>query len=80
MSGGAKNPASAEKWLSQARVSSDNPRLNAFCRVAPSVLFKRLAIFPALTFLRASAFSSLTCIDVQARLFFPFFISPYLHV
>ena len=47
---------------------------NAFCRVAPSVRFRLLAIFPAGTFLRASVFSSRTCTDVQARLFDPFFM------
>ena len=31
----------------QARESSDNPRLNAFCRVAPSVRFSVLAILAA---------------------------------
>jgi len=57
-----------------ARVSSDNPMLNAFCRVAPSDRFNLLAIFAAGAFLRAIDFSSRTCTDVQARLFFPFFI------
>jgi hypothetical protein len=50
--------------------------LKAFCRVAPSVRFRDLAIFLAGVFLRANALSSRTCADVQARLFFdPFFIS-----
>ncbi len=57
-----------------ARESSDNPILNAFWRVAPSVRFRVLAIFPAGVFFRASDFSSRTCTDVQARLFDPFFI------
>ena len=39
-----------------ARVSSDNPRLKAFCRVAPSVLFKVPAIVAASPFfLQASS-------------------------
>ena len=59
----------------QERESSDNPMLNAFCRVAPSDRFSFLAIFAAGAFLRAIVFSSRTCTDVQARLFFPFFIS-----
>ena len=42
----------------QVRESSDNPRLNAFCRVAPSVRFKALAIFRAGVFFRAADFSS----------------------
>ena len=50
--------------------------LNAFCRVAPSVRFRDLAIFLAGVFLRASDLSSRTCTAVQARLFFdPFFIT-----
>jgi len=57
-----------------ARESSDNPRLNAFCRVAPSVRFRVFAILFAGTFFLASDFSSRTCTDVQARFFDPFFI------
>ncbi len=50
--------------------------LNAFCRVAPSLRFSVFAILFAGTFFLASVFSSRTCIDVQARLFFdPFFIT-----
>lgn len=66
----------AENGLSAryARESSDNPMANAFCRVAPSVRFRDLAIFLAGTFFLASDFSSRTCTDVQARLFDPFFI------
>ena len=48
--------------------------LNAFCRVAPSERFSDLAIFLAGVFFRAKDFNSRTCTDVQARLFFPFFI------
>jgi len=59
-----------------ARESSDNPILKAFCRVAPSVRFRDLAIFFAGVFLRANVLSSRTCSAVQARLFFdPFFIT-----
>ena len=41
----------------QTRESSDNPILNAFCRVAPSVLFKLRAMTEARVFLRASDFN-----------------------
>jgi hypothetical protein len=44
--------------------------LNAFCRVAPSVLFNFLAIFDAGVFLRAIVFSSRTSTEVHARRFF----------
>jgi hypothetical protein len=44
--------------------------LNAFCRVAPSVLFNFLAIFDAGVFLRAIVFSSRTSPEVHARRFF----------
>jgi hypothetical protein len=39
------------------RVSSERPRLKAFCRVAPSVRFSFLAILPAGVFFRASDLS-----------------------
>jgi hypothetical protein len=51
------------------RESSDNPRLNAFCRVAPSLRLRLLAIFPAGVLLRAADFNSRTFALVQARLF-----------
>jgi hypothetical protein len=51
------------------RESSDNPIVNAFWRVAPSVRFSVLAIFFAGVFLRARDFSSRPCAVVQARLF-----------
>jgi len=54
--------------------------LNAFWRVAPSVRFRDLAIFEAGVFLRASDFNSRTCMDVQVRLFFPFFITKLFSV
>jgi len=41
--------------------------------VAPSDRFNFLAILAVRVFLRAIVFSSRTCTDVQARLFFPFF-------
>ena len=77
---GAKKKPRASEWrgftkhweLIRQRESSDNPILNAFWRVAPSVLFNFLAIRPAGVFLRAMVLSSRTCTDVQARLFDPF--------
>ena len=70
--GGARN----WRFLTSVRQreSSDNPILNAFCLVAPSVRFNFLAIRPAGVFLRAIVFRSRTCTDVQARLFDPFFM------
>ena len=56
-------------FATQALESSDNPRLNAFCRVAPSVRFKALAIFPAGVFFRAADFNSRTSADVHERRF-----------
>ena len=50
-----------------ARVSSDNPRLKAFCRVAPSVLFKFRAIVAARVLLFASFFRVRTSSAVQVR-------------
>ena len=52
-----------------ARVSSDNPRLNAFCRVAPSVLLNVRAMFAARVLLAASLFNLRTSLAVHARLF-----------
>jgi hypothetical protein len=51
-----------------ARVSSDNPRLKAFCRVAPSVLLKVRAMFAARVLLFASFFKVRTSFAVQVRL------------
>ena len=59
----------------QARESSERPILSAFCRIAPSDLFKRRAIVAAGTFFRANDLSSRTCTDVQKRIFDPFFMS-----
>jgi hypothetical protein len=51
--------------------------LNAFWRVAPSVLLSFLAICDALDFLRAIVFSSRTSAEVHARrFFFLFAINP----
>jgi hypothetical protein len=60
---------------SQARESSDNPTLNAFCRVAPSVRLRVRAIFLAGVFFLASRLISLISLPVQERRFFPFLIS-----
>ena len=50
--------------------------LKAFCRVAPSVRFRDLAIILVDVFLLAIVFSSRTCAGVQERLFLdPFFIT-----
>ena len=46
--------------------------LNAFCRVAPSVLRNFLAIFPAAVFFFAKLFNSRTSVAVHARRFFDF--------
>jgi hypothetical protein len=51
------------------RESSDNPRLNAFCRVAPSLRLRLLAIFLAGILLRAADFNSRTSALVQGRRF-----------
>ena len=53
----------------QPRESSDSPRLNAFCRVAPSVRFNLLAMLDAWVFLRANVFSVRTSDDVHERRF-----------
>jgi hypothetical protein len=50
------------------RESSDNPILNAFCRVAPSVRFSVFAILPAGNFFFAIDFKVLTCCVVHVRL------------
>jgi hypothetical protein len=56
----------------QERESSESPMLNAFCRVAPSVLRNFLAIFPAAVFFFAKLFNSRTSVAVHARRFFDF--------
>jgi hypothetical protein len=55
--------------MEKARVSSDTPRLNAFCRVAPSVLLKVRAMTFARVLLPASFFKVRTSFAVHARLF-----------
>jgi hypothetical protein len=60
----------AEK--NQERESSESPMLNAFWRVAPSVLFNFLAIFAAAVFFFANDFNSRISVAVQARRFFDF--------
>jgi hypothetical protein len=52
-----------------ARESSDNPMLNAFCRVAPSDRLRVLAILAARFFFFARVFNVRTCAVVQARRF-----------
>jgi hypothetical protein len=59
----------------QARESSDNPRVKAFCRVAPTVLFKVRAILSACVFCRASVFNVRTCSVVHACRFDCLFIN-----
>jgi hypothetical protein len=58
------------------RESSDNPRLNAFCRVAPSLRLRLLAIFLAGVLLRAADFNSRTSPLVHGRRF-EFFLAIY---
>jgi hypothetical protein len=56
--GVAAEPESSIFKFNQTRESSDNLILIAFCRVAPSDLFKLRAIFAAGTFFRARDLSS----------------------
>jgi hypothetical protein len=58
------------------RESSDNPRLNAFCRVAPSLRLRLLATFFADVLFRAADFNSRTSALVQGRRF-EFFLAIY---
>jgi hypothetical protein len=51
------------------RESSDNPILNAFCRVAPSLRFRVRAMLAARLFFFASVFNVRTCAAVHARRF-----------
>jgi hypothetical protein len=51
------------------RESSDNPRLNAFCRVAPSVRFSVRAMLAARVFFLAAVFKVRTSAAVHARRF-----------
>jgi len=72
LAGRGRSTLAKQMWLakSQERESSDSPMLNAFWRVAPSVLLSFLAICDALVFLRAIVFSSRTSPEVHARRFF----------
>jgi hypothetical protein len=51
------------------RESSDKPRLNAFCRVAPSVRFNARAMRDASVFFFASVFNVRICAVVHGRRF-----------
>jgi hypothetical protein len=51
------------------RESSDKPRANAFCRVAPIVRLSDLAIPEAWVFFWVSVFKVLTCSADHARCF-----------
>ena len=53
----------------QVRESSDNPILNAFCRVAPSLRLRVRAMLAARLFVFASVFNVRTCAVVHARRF-----------
>ena len=66
---GGAFPSSKGISRCQPRESSDSPRLNAFCRVAPSVRFNLLAMLDAWVFLRANVFSVRTSDDVHERRF-----------
>jgi len=57
----------------QALVSSDKPRLNAFCRVAPSVRFNVRAMLAARFFLFACFFNVRTSAVGHTRRRFEFF-------
>jgi hypothetical protein len=52
-----------------ARESRDSPRLNAFCRVAPSVRFKVRAMLAACVFFLAAAFKVRTSAVDHGRRF-----------
>ena len=60
--------------------SSETPKLNAFCLVAPSVRFRDRAIFLAGIFCRARVFSSRTSSFVHSRRLDRFFamVAPIL--
>jgi hypothetical protein len=51
------------------RESSDNSRLNAFCRVVPSLRLRLLAIFLAGVLRRAAAFNSRPSVLAEERRF-----------
>jgi hypothetical protein len=68
----AADPTKAMLRENQERESSESPMLNAFWRVAPSVLFNFLAIFAAAVFFFANDFNSRISVAVQARRFLDF--------
>jgi hypothetical protein len=68
----------ANRTRSDQRESRDTPNWNAFCRVAPSVLFIAFAILGAGVFCRAWVLSSRTSDLVQARRLIFFAISTFL--
>src|SRR5262245_43180138 len=53
--------------MRQARGSSDRPRLNAFCRVAPSDRFNVRAMLDAFVFFQAAVFKVRTPTAIHAR-------------
>jgi hypothetical protein len=67
--------------MRQARESSDSPRLNAFCRVAPSDRFSVRAMLDAFVFFRAAVFKVRTSAAVHERRldFLAMQISPSFH-
>src|SRR5580658_8733033 len=70
------------RWSAQTQIreSSDNPILNAFWRVAPSVRFSALAIRLAGVFFLARVFNSRRCSAVHARRFVAFLAIYKLHM
>jgi hypothetical protein len=64
--GGARDTTASGYY---ARASSDNPIVNAFCRVAPSVRFRVRAMFAARVFFFASVFNVRTSDAVHSRRF-----------
>jgi hypothetical protein len=72
-----RHPANRTRSKDQ-RESRDTPNWNAFCLVAPSVLFIARAILGAGVFCRAWVLSSRTSDLVQARRLIFFAISTFL--
>jgi hypothetical protein len=60
-------------YFRRYRESKDNPIVNAFCRVAPSLRFRVFAMLAADVFFFARVFNVRTCAVVHARRF-DFFI------
>jgi hypothetical protein len=65
------------KSKSHARESRDIPRLKAFCRIAPSVRLRVLAMLAALVFFFARVFKVRTLSGVHARRFVDFVAIKY---